>query len=171
MYSKEILRQLPCYHCVHCKGNKDLKGLVFTKRFCQLTQKWGDMNSAFYCKKFKDKRQESSDYEVNGYRIRKDQLEDYRTENQWVEAGYRLKPGAQGRKMYATRMAAMHEGRVYTYYLPEQVEKRVRNEDTKICRNCGVREGRYCCVAGDYVKADHRCSEWMPKGGTGNDDN
>ena len=62
------------------------------------------MNSAFCCTMFEDKRQESSDDEVNGYRIRKDQIEDYRTKNQWEAAGFCVKPNAQGRKMYATRM-------------------------------------------------------------------
>lgn len=93
------------------------------------------MNSAFCCTMFEDKRQESSDDEVNGYRIRKDQIEDYRTKNQWEAAGFCVKPNAQGRKMYATRMAAMHEGRVYTYYLPEQVLKREKNDETKVCED------------------------------------
>lgn len=163
MYSENVLRQLPCYHCVHCADKKGLKGQVFTQRLCALTNRWGSMNKAFYCKKFENVQAESSTQEVNGYRIRKDQVEDYRTENQWVEAGYRVKPGAEGVEMYATRMAAMRDGPVFRYYLPDQVEKRPKTEEGKVCRNCGVRSGRYCPVAGDYIRADHRCSEWVPK--------
>ena len=124
MYSENVLRQLPCYHCVHCVEKKGLKGLVFTKRRCALTNRWGSMNKAFYCTKFENLQKESSTHEVNGYRIRKDQIEDYRTANQWEKAGYRVKRGSEGVRMYATRMAAMQDGPVFTYYLPEQVIKR-----------------------------------------------
>ena len=68
MYSENILRQLPCYHCTHCIGSKDMKRNVFTKRLCDLTNRWGCMDKAFYCTKFENIRMESSNYEVNGYR-------------------------------------------------------------------------------------------------------
>lgn len=124
MYSENTLRQLPCYHCTHCIGSKDMKRNVFTKRLCDLTNRWGSMNKAFYCTKFENVLTESSDYEVNGYRIKKDQIEDYRTENQWVMAGYQVRTGCKGTKMYATRMAAMNNGPLYVYYLPKEVKKR-----------------------------------------------
>lgn len=121
MYSEIVLRQMPCYHCIHCVDSKDLKRGVFTKRKCELTNRWGSMKKAFNCTKFENKQRQSSTEEINGYRIRKDQIEDYRTANQWAEAGYRVKPGAVGTEMYASRMAAMRDGPVYTYYLPDQV--------------------------------------------------
>lgn len=123
MYSENVLRRLPCYHCVHCADRKGLKGRVFTQRRCALTNRWGNMNKAFYCTKFENVLEESSTREVNGYRIKKDQVEDYRTAKQWADDGYRVMPGIEGTKMYATRMAAMHDGPVFTYYLPDQVEK------------------------------------------------
>lgn len=124
MYSENALRQLPCYHCVHCVESKDMRRGSFTKRKCGLTRRWGSMKKAFYCTRFENKRNKSSVEEVNRYRIRKDQVEDYRTANQWAEAGYRVKSGEEGTEMYASRLAAMHDGPVYTYYLPEQVERR-----------------------------------------------
>lgn len=123
MYSENILRRLPCYHCIHCVESKDMRRGSFAKRKCGLTQRWGSMKKAFYCTKFENKRKQSSAAEVNGYRIRKDQVEDYRTANQWAEAGYRVRSDAQGAEMYASRVAAMHDGPRYTYYLPDQVER------------------------------------------------
>lgn len=124
MYSDNILRNLPCYHCVHCMGCDGMKRGVFTKRKCELTNRWGSMNKAFYCTKFENRRQESSVETVNGFRIRKDQIEDYRTANQWAENGYRVKAGEAGVEMYANRMAAMNNGKTFRYYLPEQVVKK-----------------------------------------------
>lgn len=127
MYGEEILRQLPCYHCTHCIDSKDMKRGVFAQRKCDLTNRWGSMQKAFYCTKFENRQKQSSSEEINGYRIRKDQIEDYRTANQWAEAGYMVRDGEEGTEMYASRMAAMRDGPVYTYYLPEQVEKRKNN--------------------------------------------
>lgn len=124
MYSGEILRQLPCYHCVHCVEKKGMKRGRFAKRKCALTNRWGNMNKAFCCMKFENKRAQSSTEEVNGCRIRKNQVEDYRTANQWESAGYRVKPGAKGAEMYASQMAAMQNAQTFIYYLPEQVENK-----------------------------------------------
>lgn len=88
-----------------------------------MTNRWGSMNRAFYCTKFENKRGQSSTEEINGRRIRKNQVEDYRTAKQWEKAGYRVKLGAKGTEMYASSMAAMHDGSVFIYYLPEQVEE------------------------------------------------
>ena len=123
MYSEEVLRQLLCYHCAHCVESRDMRRGRFLKRKCALTNRWGSMEKAFFCRRFENRRDTSSDQEVNGYRIRKDQVEDYRTEKQWLDAGFRVKPGAEGTKMHATRMAAAYEERAYEYYLPEQVVK------------------------------------------------
>ena len=123
MYSKNSLRQLPCYHCVHCKESTGYRRGHFEKRKCALTNRWGSMNKAFYCTRFQNRQQESSPMEINGYRIRKDQVEDYRTENQWAAAGYVVRSGCFGTEMYATRSAAMSNGKRYIYYLPEEVRK------------------------------------------------
>ena len=123
MYSENMLRIIPCYHCVHCVEEKDMKRGRFTKRKCDLTNRWGSMNKAYFCNKFEDRRSESSTYEYNGHRVRKDQIEDYRTERQWAEVGYCVKEDAVGYEMYATRMAGMHNGPTFIYYLPDQVMK------------------------------------------------
>lgn len=44
----------------------------------------------------------------------------FRTENQWLESGYRLVAGAVGREMHPSTMSK----RLYTYYLDDQVIKR-----------------------------------------------
>ena len=123
MYSNHVLRQLRCYQCTHCIGSKEMKRGQFQKRLCDITNKWGNMEMAFYCTEFDNKREESSSYEYNGYRVKKDQIEDYRTKNQWEDAGYKIREGASGVEMYATRMAAMHNGKRFIYYLPEDVVK------------------------------------------------
>ena len=124
MYSENIQRTLPCYHCVHCIEARDMKRGAFTKRMCRLTNRWGSMKKAFYCERFENRQSKSSTNEVNGHRIRKDQIEDYRTANQWEEAGFQVKEGEIGVEMYASRVAAMNDGKTFTYYLPEQVERK-----------------------------------------------
>lgn len=125
MYSEEILRRLPCYHCVHCKESKEMKYGRFTKRKCELTKRWASMNSSFTCTKFENKSKSSSITMYNGFLVRKDQVEDYRTKTQWYESGYKVKEGSIGHEMYATRMGAYNNGKRFLYYLPEQVEKMV----------------------------------------------
>lgn len=124
MYSEIQIRQLPCYHCVHCIECKDMIRGRFTKRKCDLTKRWGRMDKACYCTKFEDKRKESSPALFNGYRVRKDQIEDYRTTNQWASAGYVIRDGAVGTEMYASRFSAMNDGPRFIYFLPDQVQPR-----------------------------------------------
>lgn len=128
MYSENVLRQLPCYHCVHCVGVKDMKRGSFTKRKCALTERWGSMRKAFCCTRFENKHTESSKEQFNGYRVKKDQTEDFRTANQWLDAGYKVKAGEKGTEMYATRIAAMSNGKRFVYFLPEQVRPINGNE-------------------------------------------
>ena len=123
MYSDIVLRTLPCYHCVHCSDQRKLKYNRFTERKCKLTNRWGSMNRAFYCNKFENTQIESSDYRYNGFLVRKDQIEDYRTERQWSESGFIVKPGEVGTEMYATRDAGIHNSKRFIYFLPEQVKK------------------------------------------------
>ena len=122
MYSEDMLRTLPCYHCIHCVDSDDMVGGRFQKRKCDLTNRWGRMDKANYCNYFENMQKESSDTEINGYRVRKDQIEDYRTERQWNNSGYIVKEGEKGKLMYASRFSAMKRGRVFEYFLPDQVE-------------------------------------------------
>lgn len=123
MYGKEIIRTLPCYHCVHCIGEDDMVKGTFKKRKCELSNRWGSMNKAHICKCFENKNRSSSVETFNGYRIRKDQIEDYRTANQWREAGFEIKSGEVATKMYSRRSSAENNGRLYEYFLPNQVVK------------------------------------------------
>ena len=123
MYSEEILRRLPCYHCVNCIDKKDMKNGVFTKRKCSLTNRWGHMNKSYTCTMFENISKSSSTTMYNGFLVSKDQIEDYRTEKQWNESGYKVKDGSTGYEMYASRWSARNDGKRYVYYLPEQVEK------------------------------------------------
>ena len=123
MYSENMIRNLPCYHCIHCVECRNMERGRFKERKCDITKRWGSMYKAYYCNEFVNRRTESSTYEYNGYRVKKDQLEDYRTENQWREAGYVVKEEAVGKEMYASRFSAINGGKTYIYYLPEEVEK------------------------------------------------
>lgn len=159
MYSENIVRRIPCYQCIHCGECKKVDRYT-TKRKCLLTGRWGRMDKAYYCNKFKHKQKESSTEEYNGYRVKKDQIEDYRTENQWIEDGFQIKEGVAGHRMYATRIAARNQGKTFVYYLPEEVEPLKNEKVQECCGSCSVREGRYCMVAGDYVRMNGHCSEW-----------
>lgn len=124
MYSEVKLRTVQCYQCVHCIGaaGMDRNGFRFQKRKCDLTDRWGRMDKAQYCNFFESKRKISSTDEINGYKVRKDQIEDYRTERQWNDSGYIVKEGEKGKLMYSSRFSAMNRGRVFEYFLPDQVE-------------------------------------------------
>ena len=69
------------------------------------------MDKARYCTRFESQQKKSSSTKINGYKIRKDQIEDYRTARQWIDAGFKVKEGSIGKKMYASRYAAMNHGR------------------------------------------------------------
>lgn len=55
--------------------------------------------------------------------MRSKQIEDYRTKNQWRQAGYAVKKDATGTEMYAVILSAQNDGKRFVYYLPEEVEK------------------------------------------------
>lgn len=76
------------------------------------------------------------------------------TENQWLDRGFFVKPGVEG---YTMRSNMCGE-KMFVYYLDTQVEP-ITNA-TQTCATCGLRQGRFCEVAGDYVSLKHRCSEW-----------
>lgn len=81
-----------------------------------------------------------------------------KTENQWLESGYFLKPGATKYEMHPSVLSK----RLCSYYLDTDVEKPDPANVPKNCMTCRIRDGRYCCVAGDYISAKHCCSEWDP---------
>ena len=124
MYSETKLRRLPCYHCIHCVEARKLQYGRFTERKCDITNRWGRMDKSNCCTKFENKQSHSSDHKYNGFLVRKDQIEDYRTENQWLEDGFVVKKNAVGTEMYASRMSAMNNGRRFIYYLPDQVKRK-----------------------------------------------
>ncbi len=130
MYSEVKLRTVQCYQCVHCLGatGMDRNGFRFQKRKCALTDRWGRMDKARYCYFFENKRKTSSTDAINGYKVRKDQIEDYRTERQWNESGYSIKDGEKGQLMYASRFSATNSGKIFEYFLPNQIQNMSKNK-------------------------------------------
>ncbi len=86
-----------------------------------MTDRWGRMDKANYCNYFENNRKTSSTDVINGYKVRKDQIEDYRTERQWNDFGYVVKEGEKGQLMYASRFSATNSGKVFEYFLSDQV--------------------------------------------------
>lgn len=80
-----------------------------------------------------------------------------KTENQWLEAGYLVKAGATGYEMHSNAMGKQ----LFTYYIDSEVEEITDSNAPKNCMTCGIRTGRFCVFAGDYVSAKTCCSEWI----------
>ena len=53
-----------------------------------------------------------------GFKFRSKQVEDYRTQRQWEDAGYRVKQGVEGHEMHPVR----NTQKTFIYFLPEEVE-------------------------------------------------
>lgn len=81
-----------------------------------------------------------------------DLIEEYKTENQWLEEKRRVRDGAVPVEMHPTMM----NKKLYEYYTFDQTEE----EHRRICATCGIRINRYCPVAGQYVSMKNKCSEW-----------
>lgn len=81
-----------------------------------------------------------------------------KTENQWLEAGFVLKPDAAGYEMHP----AVTYSKPRMYYLDTDVVKVSGETAPDNCMGCMNRAGRFCPVAGDYVSSKNRCSEWAP---------
>ena len=103
-------------------------GDKFSKSLCEITGKWGSMERAFFCLDFNNKTEKSDITEYHGYRIRNRQIEDWRTKNQWAEAGYYVKPEEQPTMMFKDFYSAENnlKNGLFGYYLPEQVEKTIK---------------------------------------------
>ena len=124
--SEEQLRTLKCYHCIHCEDEDDMRKMSFMKSLCGITGRWGSQKRAYWCIEFETPNYSSDITEYHGHKIRNRQYEDWRTENQWLEAGYYVKPGEQPTMMFKDfRSAEDNNPRgLFGYYLPEQVERR-----------------------------------------------
>ena len=117
------IRSLTCNRCSHqYETTGDSRDIAITCR-CDITGRKGSVSRGMFCLQFEDRIKNSFDEEVNGFKVRSKQVEDYRTRNQWERAGYAVKKGAIGTEMYAVLLAAENNGRRYIYYLPEEVEK------------------------------------------------
>lgn len=79
-----------------------------------------------------------------------------KTANQWMMDGYILKPGATPYEMHPSVLAK----KTCVYYLDSDAERVDQENDPKNCSTCSYRKNRWCDIAGDYVKATGRCSEW-----------
>lgn len=125
--SEEQLRTTKCYKCIHCKDEGDMRKMVFMKSLCGITGRWGSQKRAFFCLDFEDGSLQSDTTEYHGHRIRNRQIEDWRTESQWLEAGYYVKNGEQPTMMFKDFLSAEHNYKngLFGYYLPEQVEKNI----------------------------------------------
>ena len=83
-----------------------------------------------------------------------------KTENQWMEIGYKLKAEATAYDLHPSFMAK----KFFTYYLDKDVEP-MKTEDIEInCLTCNFRsKNSYCFIAGGYVGRINKCSEWELK--------
>lgn len=117
------LRSQTCNHCSREYEKSNIVRGLFTTCRCGITGRKGSVNRGLYCLQFRNRMNESDTTEHNGFKVRSKQVEDYRTKNQWLDAGYVVKDGVVGTEMYAVLSAAEHNGRRYTYYLPNEVEK------------------------------------------------
>lgn len=123
--SEEHLRTVKCYQCIHCKDEKDMRKMAFMKSLCAISGRWGSQKRAFWCLDFEGKNLKSDTNNYHGHRIRNRQVEDWRTKNQWEEAGYFVKFGEQPTQMFKDARSAEknNERGLFEYYLPEQVER------------------------------------------------
>ena len=119
---KTPLRTATCFQCQHLADTQDKDGHHGQKPYkslCEVTKRWGKLARGKYCDKF-EYRQWHNATADDGTPIRNRQPEDYRTKRQWEEVGRKIKDGASGTEMYATRNNMKTK---YTYYLPDETEE------------------------------------------------
>ena len=124
--SEVQIRHLQCWHCTHCTDKDGMRGGdQFSKSLCGIDGTWGSMERSFFCLSFEDDRPQSDTTEYFGHRIKNRQVEDWRTKNQWLDAGYAIKPGEQPTMMFKNFLSAERnlQNGLFGYYLPDQVEK------------------------------------------------
>lgn len=118
-----LIRSLTCNHCLYQGEADEIEGGLTKTCRCKITKRIGSVRRGYYCQHFVNRTKESSDKKFNGYKVRSKQIEDYRTKNQWRQAGYAVKKDATGTEMYAVMLSAQNDGKRFVYYLPEEVEK------------------------------------------------
>lgn len=116
---KTILRSFTCGQCVFGGG------VVPGDRHvdCEKRSYRPHKRTAESCKDFKHRLEDHvgsiediQKSEYDGLPIRSKTALDLRTENQWHDAGKRIKPGEEGYEMHPSFSAK----RTYVYFLPEQ---------------------------------------------------
>ena len=115
-----ILRSFSCGQCIFGGGVMEGEHHVD----CQKRSYRPHVSAAETCEDFKHRLAEypqSIDTieksEYDGLPIRSKTAMDFRTEKQWMAAGFRVKPGEEGYEMHPAFLAK----RTCIYYLPEQV--------------------------------------------------
>lgn len=84
----------------------------------------------------------------------------FKTENQWLEAGFELNENATSIAMHPSWL----NKKLCMYYSEKDVKK--LNVTSEICVNCIFfkterRAAGNCIVAGCFVSPSHHCSEWQ----------
>ena len=153
MNEEKIPRQSTCNQCKYGRP----MGVDYHRVFCVKTNRAGAASRACYCDMFEHRLEgSSSELSPQGFKYRSKQIEDYRTQRQWADVGYKPKSDEKGHEMHASMLST----KTYTYYLPDEVEPMTGEE--KCCATCRIREGSFCVVAGEHISLSSRCSEWDP---------
>lgn len=113
-----MINTLPCFKCKHSTSERK------NEVFCDFYEEWKNIKESKDCNIFELSSHIDMDKRINGLLIRNNQTDDYRTEKQWNKAGFRVKDGENGTKMYSSIKASKFSKDNYSiYYLPEQVER------------------------------------------------
>lgn len=115
-------RSMTCWQCKYLSDTKDRNGVHNNnpvKSLCEITHRWGKLERGRTCDKFEYKQWHNSVAD-DGVEIKNRQPFDYRTEKQWLENGRRLKQGAVGKEMYASRHNMKKQ---YRYCLMDETEE------------------------------------------------
>lgn len=116
-----LIRSLTCWQCKHLAKTKAREGSFGQdpiKGLCELNHKWGKLKRGQNCAKFEYKQLDKNIAD-DGLEIKNRQPLDYRTENQWLECGRKLKERAVGKEMHPSRHNLKKK---YCYYLIDETE-------------------------------------------------
>lgn len=108
---REKLRTLTCFSCAH-RGMSD--GTP-NRNCCEVTNEWGPVERGYCCEQFERLERVRYGVPIDEYPRRDLLPEDYRTVMQWADAGRVVKPGSNGRRMYADGASSQ----TFLYYLIE----------------------------------------------------
>ena len=108
------LREDRCSRCFYCSLYNERSKTYY----CGRTKRSGGIDRAHWCEQFKH-RNPSGLYYKDGIPVRSKTRDDYRTENQWLAVGRKVKDGKEGLEMYAS----MNTSKKYVYYLIEQTDE------------------------------------------------